>query len=217
MIPLDPSISALERRIEQRAQLLGLTLSAEVRGQLATYLSLLFRWNRRINLVAFKDPDNAIDRLIGEPLLAAQWIPGDVKSLIDIGSGGGSPAIPLKLVLPHVALVMVESRVRKASFLREAVRDLGLKDARVERERFEALKESRDIAGHMDVVTVRAVRVGASELQALEALLRPGGFLLWFRGRHEGGEMTPGLASVVDQPLVPALGSRLRVLRKLER
>jgi 16S rRNA (guanine527-N7)-methyltransferase len=216
LIPLDPTIPALERRIEQRAQLLGLTLSVELRGHLAAYLSLLFRWNRRINLVAFKHPDNAVDRLIGEPLVAARWIPSGVTSLMDIGSGGGSPAIPLKLLLPDVALVMVESRVRKASFLREAARELGLRDTRIERERFEALARSGDITGRMDVVTVRAVRVGAAELQTLEALLRPGGHLLWFRGKEAGGELTPGLASVVDQPLVPALGSRLRVLRKLQ-
>lgn len=213
--PLDPSIPSLETRIERRARLLGLTPAPELRTQLATYLSLLYRWNRRINLAAFKDPDKAVDRLILEPLVAAGEISETAISLIDIGSGGGSPALPLKLALPRLALVMVESRMRKAAFLQEAIRELGLKEARVERARFEVLAESPDFAGCMDIVTVRAIRVGAAELTALKAFLRPGGLLLWFRAGHEVQATTTGLEEVGDCSLVPALGSRLLILRKL--
>lgn len=218
MIPrsLDPSIPSLETRIERRAQVLGVAPEPELRRRLAAYLSVLYRWNRRINLVAFDDPDKAIDRLILEPLVAARWIPDEAGSLIDIGSGGGSPAIPLQLALPRLALVMVERRVRKAAFLREAVRELELKDARVERARFEALTESPDFAGRTDVVTVRAVRVGVSELTALAAMLRPRGLLLWFRARQGPQSTTAALEVVGEHPLVPALGSQLLILRKLE-
>ena len=80
-----------------------------------------------------------MDRLVVEPLVAVQWMPRGAKSVVDIGSGGGSPAVPLKLAVPELGLRMVESRTRKAAFLREVVRHLALKDVVVETCRYEEL------------------------------------------------------------------------------
>ncbi|MPY87397.1 MAG: 16S rRNA (guanine(527)-N(7))-methyltransferase RsmG [Luteitalea sp.] len=206
-----------EARIERRARIVGLELDPDLCRRLASYLSLLCHWNRRINLAAFDDADKAIDRLIIEPLLAVQWVPADAASLIDIGSGGGSPAIPLRLALPRLAVVMVEARVRKAAFLREASRRLSLKDVRVERARFEDLARDPDFAGRMDLLTIRAVRVGTPQLHGLQNFLRPGGLLLWFRGQADEDRIpdVPVLQVAAEGALVPALGSRLLVLRKV--
>ncbi|MPZ18641.1 MAG: 16S rRNA (guanine(527)-N(7))-methyltransferase RsmG [Luteitalea sp.] len=186
-----------------------------LRARLAAYLSLLSRWNRRMNLVAFDDPDKAVDRLIVEPLMAAQWIPGEAGLLIDVGSGGGSPAIPLKLALPDLALVMVESRVRKAAFLQEAVRELGLSGTEVARSRFEALVEAGTLAARMDVVTVRAIRVGTQELAALGTFLRPGGRLLWFRAGQGKPPLASGLEVAGEYPLLSGQAGQLSILRKV--
>lgn len=188
--------------------------------QLELYFSLLARWNAKINLTAFnlREPrDEAFDRLLIEPIVAAKYLPAGATSVIDIGSGSGSPGIPLRLAAPHVRLTMVESKTRKAVFLLEALRHLEIVDASVETARFEQLLTRPELHEAFDVMTIRAVRVESATLMTLQAFLRPGGHLLWFQGA--GREIEPDLlvfplvlSRVV--PLVEASGSRLVILSK---
>jgi 16S rRNA (guanine527-N7)-methyltransferase len=137
-------------RSERDREIIGLIAARAVRAgvevtddQLSTlggYIGLLTEWNRRLNLTALSlEPlsDEAIDRLLIEPIIAARTIRQSDRRAIDIGSGGGSPAIPLKVMAPWIDMVLVESKVRKAAFLREAVRELGLAGVEVENARFE--------------------------------------------------------------------------------
>ncbi len=162
-------------RIAERAALHGLAVSPSLAATLAAYYDLLFRWNRTINLTALKDSDEAIDRLLLEPIAASTYLPRGAR-LMDIGSGGGSPAIPLALALPAASLVMVESKGRKAAFLREAVREVPLPEALVEERRFEELTGYK-----VDVVSLRAVDVGRGELSLLRNFLSSDGVLALFR------------------------------------
>ena len=118
-------------RLLRRAQRTGLALPAELADGLTAYYELLSLWNRKINLTALDDPDQAIDRLLLEPLVASKHVAHQAPVVLDIGSGGGSPALPLKLAIPGMTLIMVESKARKAAFLREAVRLLKLSETRV--------------------------------------------------------------------------------------
>ena len=114
-----------------RAGLAGLTIPASLAIKLETYYRLLATWNRKINLVGMdlSDPTpEALDRLLVEPILAAQRALGGTR-IMDVGSGGGSPAIPFTLVVPGGTLLMVESKTRKSAFLREAVRVLEMQAA----------------------------------------------------------------------------------------
>ena len=204
----------------KRARKAGCSLNPVVAGQLEQYFSLLTRWNAKINLTAFnlREPrDEAFDRLLIEPIVAAQHVPLNATSVIDIGSGSGSPAIPLRVAVPHVRLTMVEAKTRKAVFLLEALRHLGIADASVETARFEQLLTRPELHEAFDVMTIRAVRVESATLVTLQAFLKPGGLLLWFQGA--GRELEPDLlvfplvlARVV--PLVEASGSRLVILSK---
>jgi 16S rRNA G527 N7-methylase RsmG len=113
---------------------------------------------------------------------------------------------------------MVESKTRKAVFLREAVRQLELRDVHVETARFEELLARPDLHEAMDLVTIRAVRVESRTLLGLQAFLKPGGLIFWFRG--PGGSdvpfaLSPPLAFQAAHPLVDGLSSRLVVLRKV--
>ena len=211
---------AFQDRLLKRARKAGCSVSPAIAGQLEQYFLLLARWNAKINLTAFnlREPrDEAFDRLLIEPAVAAQHLPQHSVSVIDIGSGSGSPAIPLRLVAPQVRLTMVESKTRKAVFLLEALRHLGLGDASVETARFEQLLTRPELHEAFDVMTIRAVRVESATLVTLQAFLKPGGFLFWFQGA--GRELEPGLlvfplvlSRVV--PLVEASGSRLVILNK---
>jgi 16S rRNA (guanine527-N7)-methyltransferase len=204
------------RRLVRRARRANISLVSETADRLASYLELLAVWNRRINLTALDDPDAAVDRLILEPLLAARHVPVGSR-VIDIGSGGGSPAIPLKIAVGNIALTMIESKVRKGAFLREAVRTLGLDKVVVEVRRYEELLANPAMHESTDVVTVRAVRVEASVLVSLQAFLRVGGQVLWFRGpgQTDLDRLPFPLVAESDEPLVESLRSRLVRLRRL--
>lgn len=191
-------------------------MPSDLAEKLRLYFELLFRWNEKINLTSLEpgSPDDAVDRLLIEPLLASRYIERDGPRLIDVGSGGGSPAIPLALARPGVALVMVESKARKCAFLREALRHLGLQGL-VESARFEELLARTDFHEAFDYLSLRAVRTDLRTLNTLQAFVKPDGRLLLFKaaGRSmQTAEVVPPLRWLESIPLLQ--GSELQLLEK---
>jgi 16S rRNA (guanine527-N7)-methyltransferase len=167
------------KRLRHRAETHGIAIPSQSEGRLVAYFDLLFRWNRKINLTSLTDPDAAIDRLLLEPLSAATQLPHRAK-LIDLGSGGGSPAIPLALALEAELLVVVESKTRKSAFLREAVRLTELNGI-VEAVRLEDLAADGKYRGQMSIVSIRALRIDAPALLVARSFLQqPDGRLALF-------------------------------------
>jgi 16S rRNA (guanine527-N7)-methyltransferase len=207
-----------KERLEQRADLAGVSVSPELVEKLEAYFRLLATWNEKINLTALTlsdPPPETFDRLLIEPLIAAKFVVPSARTLMDVGSGGGSPAIPLALAAPRLDLLMVESRTRKSVFLREAIRALEM-NADVATSRFEELLTRPRLLGAHDLVTLRAVRVEPKVLETLQAFLKPAGQLFLFRsatGADTPG-VTPPLAFLATHPLVQSDLSRLVVLQK---
>jgi 16S rRNA (guanine527-N7)-methyltransferase len=137
--------------------------------------------------------------------------------MLDIGSGGGSPALPIALAHGHLELLMVESKVRKSVFLTEAIRATGL-SAAVETARFEELLSSPALHERHDLLTARAVRLEPRKLMSLQAFLRPGGLAMLFRGAG-GGEtfdaVHPPFRSRGVHSLLGDIQSRVVLLEKL--
>lgn len=134
------------------------------------YGALLLRWNTRMNLTAIRDEDGILRRHFVECIRAARALPAGVESLLDFGSGAGFPGLPIALCRPEIAVTLAESRNKKAMFLREAVRTLGLNTA-VHAGRAETLGQQ------FDCVTLRAVDNMDEALRAAVPLVRPGGWL----------------------------------------
>jgi 16S rRNA (guanine527-N7)-methyltransferase len=208
----------LRTRLARRASKAGVFIDVELSDRLLAFYELLSRWNRKINLTALDEPDAAIDRLLLEPVVAARHVPVTASALMDIGSGGGSPAIPLKLAVPRLALTMVEVKARKSAFLREAIRHLQLENATVETSRYEELLARPELHESFDVLSLRAVRVESEALTTLQAFVKPGGVLFLFRG--PGGPDAPDLLPPLEWsstlPLVETLQSRLTVVSKVQ-
>ncbi|ODS58672.1 MAG: hypothetical protein ABS36_03840 [Acidobacteria bacterium SCN 69-37] len=182
----------LAGRVRARTEAAGLHVAPAALDRLVTYLDLLAFWNRRINLTAFdlaRPADEAIDRLLVEPVAAAPLVRPADRLAIDLGSGGGSPAIPLAIASPAIEMTMVEVRAKKAAFLREAIRTLAL-HATVEAVRFEDVAPGRDHA--CDLVSFRAVRADRALWQTVDRLLAHRGRVLWFGGA--GHEVPPAYA-----------------------
>jgi 16S rRNA (guanine527-N7)-methyltransferase len=206
-------------RLARRGRRAGVKVSAPLADRLWAYLDLLLRWNRKMNLTGFKesDADTAIDRLLIEPLVAVRHVPSGAAALIDVASGNGSPAIPIKLAADSIALVMVESKARKCAFLREALRVLDITGGAVENARFEELLARPDLHETQDVVTARALRVESRTLLGLQAFLRPGGRMLLFQtgSTAELSNVPLPLEAVATHPLSPDNPSnRLVILAK---
>ncbi len=182
--------------LRQRAGTADVSLSPAIEDKLAEYFRLLAHWNTRINLTSLPlEPPTAqsIDRLCIEPLTAAALVKPRVSIWFDLGSGGGSPAIPLQLVNPAQRLIMVESKERKAAFLREAIRELPVAGAEVEVSRIEEVAADPHNAGIADLITVRAVRMEASLIGWIQTLLRFGGQAVLFGAETSISHLPRGL------------------------
>lgn len=172
-------------RLQREAGRVGIALDASQLEGLERYFDLLLRWNRKINLTGLPLdglPDRALVRIFTEPFQAARVVEDLPLRWFDLGSGGGSPAIPLKVLRPRLRLTLVESRLKKAAFLREVIRSLDLTTADVLPVRIDELETigNRD---HVDLLTTRGVRVDEGLLNIAAALLRARGRLLLFGTR----------------------------------
>lgn len=128
---------------------------ADLYQKLALYLELLLKWNARTNLTAIREPEEMVRRHFGESLFVGLALAGRLKagdSVLDYGSGAGFPGLPVQLLLPEVQVTLAESQGKKVSFLREAVRVLGVK-SEVWGKRVEEMPSSR----MFEAVTLRAV------------------------------------------------------------
>jgi len=205
-------------RLTRRARRAGVAIPSGLGIRLETYYRLLSTWNRKINLTGMdlsEASPESFDRLLIEPVLAARHASPAIRRIIDIGSGGGSPAIPLTLAVPGANLLMVESKIRKSAFLREALRALEMKESDVATSRFEALLSRPDLHEAHELLTLRAVRAESRALMNLQAFVKPGGHIFLFRATAESPrDLTPPLEWVATFPLIESLRSRLIVLRK---
>lgn len=138
--------------------------------QFKNYLSLLLRWNERMNLTAIRDEQGILKRHFVESIACARTLPDGIQSLLDFGSGAGFPGIPIALCRPEIVVTLAESQSKKAAFLNEAVRVLGA-GAKVYSGRAERLD------AQFDCVALRAVDKMERAVYAAGTLVRPGGWM----------------------------------------
>jgi 16S rRNA (guanine527-N7)-methyltransferase len=158
-------------RPELESGLRELGLDVALAEPLLAYLALLARWNQTYNLTAIRDTREMLVKHLLDSLAMHAHLDG-IGSLADLGTGPGLPGIPLAIARPGLQVTLVESNGKKARFLREAVRQLKLGNARVVESRIEAF----DAPGAFDAITARA-------LATLPLILELGGHLLKAEGR----------------------------------
>ena len=122
--------------------------------QIQQYINLLLSWNDKVNLTAIRDPLEILYRHFCESMFAGPSVPIERGRLADVGTGAGFPGLPLKILRPGLQVFLIESNIKKATFLAEVIRTLGLKDAQVLVRRYEELGE--EIAP-LDFVCARAL------------------------------------------------------------
>lgn len=127
--------------------------------QFVAYLDVLLRWNSKLNLTAIREPEQVIRRHFAECAFAAQHLPVDVETLLDYGSGAGLPGIAIAICRPEIQVTLAESHGKKAAFLREAARTLGISV-----EVYDRRVETMDAGRQFDLVTMRAVEKAESAI-----------------------------------------------------
>lgn len=155
-------------------------LSQEQLQQLSDYLNLLLRWNAKTNLTAIREPEAIVTRHFGESLFLARNVSREaIRSASDLGSGAGFPGIPLKIYAPHMAVTLIESQNKKATFLKEVIREITLMDINV----FSGRAEESGFTA--DLVTLRAVEKFEEAVGVAVKLLNPGGRLALLIGARQ--------------------------------
>lgn len=166
------------------AGMLGVRLTDGQAESFLLYLSELKKWNRRINLTAINnDRDIIIKHFLDSLAFLKGFRPSPKMKLIDLGSGAGFPALPVKIACPEISVYMVESVNKKAAFLRHIVRRLELEGVEVLNQRIDSLGESFNSA--FDVVTARAFGSFGAAISSGAGLLRKGGLIVLSRGPEE--------------------------------
>lgn len=153
----------------------GIPTPAALSGQLSAYLTLLLKWNARTNLTAIREPREIVLRHFADSLFCARHVDPTGQTLLDFGSGGGFPGIPIALSRPQLRVTLAESQNRKAAFLREAVRTLRL-SAQVWAQRVESMPPAQ----LYDAVTLRAVDQMESACRTAALRVTPDGQMLVF-------------------------------------
>jgi len=184
----------------------GTALPVAAPAQLAAYLALLAKWNRTYNLTAIREPERMITHHVLDALAVMPHLPQRAGlRVLDVGSGGGVPGIPLAIARPDWRVVMLDSNHKKTAFLQQAVIELGLGNA----EAVTARVEDYTPAAPFDVVISRAFADLATFADTSARHLAPGGQLVAMKGVYPDEEIAalpPGIRVVGTRALsVPGL------------
>ncbi len=182
----------LERALEQGLETLCIACPLEVRGRLLDYVRLLAKWNRVYNLTAVREPLEMVYRHLLDSLAVLPSVQArGAKRVLDVGTGGGLPGIPLALMMPQTDFVLLDSNSKKTRFVNQAVVELGLKNVAVEHVRAEAYYPDEPF----DVVISRAFSSLREMADKAGAYCGSEGVLLAMKGAYpeqELGELPAG-------------------------
>jgi 16S rRNA (guanine527-N7)-methyltransferase len=167
--------------IAQGAESLGIRVDACQVERFSVHAEQLLAWTRKCNLTAITDPEEIAVKHFVDSLAPAAWM-DPAGSLLDIGSGGGFPGIPLKILMPDLNLTLIDASRKKVSFLNHLIRVLKLSSARAVHVRAEDLASNKP-AENFDAIISRALGPLDEFAQMALPLLKPNGTMIAMKGR----------------------------------
>ena len=170
-----------QRTVIEGAAALAIEVADDQVRAMNAHARLMLEWNRTTNLTAITDPNEVAVKHYVDSLAAVLWI-GEGVRILDAGSGGGFPGIPLKILRPELSITLVDSVRKKVSFLKHAIRTIGLEGIDAVHGRLEALGESPHYRGAVDMVVCRAFSSLKTFAEQTAEFLAPGGSLLALKG-----------------------------------
>jgi 16S rRNA (guanine527-N7)-methyltransferase len=186
---------------------LGLNLPAAAQQKLLAFRDLLLKWNKTYNLTALRDPAQAISHHLLDALAIVPYVADD--PLLDVGSGGGLPGMPLAIVRPGLPVTLVDAVHKKATFLQQAAIELDLKNVAVHHARVEEMR------GQYAQISSRAFAELGLFVSVTRHLLAPGGRWLAMKGVRPDDEIAALPAGIVAEDVIPLTVPGLNAERHL--
>lgn len=178
------------QRFHDKCGLARLEISLPQLEKLERYVSRLLEVNRQMNLTAIRDAEGVWIRHVFDSLTLLPHMRGDrEQQALDLGSGGGLPGMPLAILRPDIMWTLVDSVAKKARFLEETAREIGLTNLRVDTRRAEVLGRDPEFRGQFHLVTARAVARLPTLLELTIPLLRIKGRLYAMKGQQASEEV----------------------------
>jgi 16S rRNA (guanine527-N7)-methyltransferase len=174
---------SLETQLTAGIAALGLDLPPKGLARLLAYLALLDKWNRVYNLTAVREPERMVSHHLLDSLTAVPYFTG--PAVLDVGSGGGLPGIPLAIARPDLQVTLIDSIAKKTAFLQQVKTELGLGNLAVATGRVEAFRPETGF----DVITSRAFSDLREFVTLTRHLLKPGGRWLAMKGLYPNEEL----------------------------
>ncbi len=166
---------------------LGVELEPKAQERLLDYLALFIKWNKAYNLSAIRDPREMIDKhLLDSLAIVPQLLPSPADSILDVGTGGGLPGIPLAIVFPDKRFTLLDSAGKKTRFLLQTAHALGLKNVSVENRRVETFQPEKKF----DIVVSRAFASIHDMISGCKHLLSVGGEFWAMKGVFPQDELS---------------------------
>lgn len=165
----------------------GINFTSEMEQQFIMYLELLQEWNAKMDLTAIREEEEIIEKHFFDSLLISKIIPPTIHTVLDLGSGAGFPGIPLKIVFPHLEIILLEPTAKRGSFLNAVIQKLGLKGISTVCERAEIF-----VNGHrekFDMVVARAVAKMNIILELAVPLIKVNGYFVAMKGQKAIDEL----------------------------
>lgn len=175
---------------------LGIQVSEIQVAQLGDYSRELLFWNQTSNLTAITRPDEVAIKHILDSLAISRWIHPD-GTMLDVGSGGGFPGIPLKILMPSLSVTLIDSSRKKNSFQRHVIRRLGLVGIVALQTRAETFSAEPDHARTFSIIVCRAFSDLAHFIEMTLPLLTPGGRIIAMKGRI-GSKEAAGVSMLIS-------------------
>jgi len=179
--------------LQQQAVSVDIHLKNEVLALLEKFAAELLAWNEKTNLTAITNPAEVAEKHMLDSLIPGRFIqsalPAGALTLLDIGSGGGFPGIPLKIFMPEMRVTMVDSVRKKINFLKYAILTLKFDGIDAIHARVEDLARQAEFAGHFDVVISRAFTALDRFVMLAVPFIKPGGIIIAMKGKEVQKEL----------------------------
>lgn len=185
--------------IDNGAKEFDIKIDQVKKDQFGLHALELVKWNRKINLTAITDPLEIAVKHFLDSIAPAPFIPSRA-SLLDIGSGGGFPGIPLKILMPSLSVTLIDSSRKKVSFLKHAIRTLKLESIEALHVRAEDLARVSSFENKYDVIISRALSSMDTFILMALPLLAKGGIIMVMKGKISKAEIESEYSLIKKMP-----------------
>ncbi len=193
-LPANPGMQEFCGRLKSGSEKIAVDITQEQISLMAAHGAELIRWNKKINLTAIVDPLAMAEKHFIDAIAVLPFL-GQEKKIMDMGTGGGFPSIPLKIMNPSLGFVLVDASRKKVNFLKHVIRILGLENIEAVHSRVEDLAFDDTHAKRYDAVISRAFAGLEKFVGFAFPLLKPEGKIYALKGKQAPEEITPALES----------------------